>query len=455
MRPFWPTSGLLPACGGATRFVTGPAGSSVPSSVTVSATAPRASAAPPRRRALGALRHRNYRLFFGGQLVSMVGTWMQSIAQPWLVLQLTHSALLVGLVLAMQNLPMLLAGPFGGLVADRFPKRRVLQATQAAFMVPALFLFAITYWHVATYPLVLAGALVWGVIQVIDVPTRHAFAIEMVGREDLLNAIALNSSIWNTAAVVGPSVAGLLIALVGVPFCFLINGCSYVAVILGLGLMRNLPSLLPDRDRQRMFERIVEGARYVRCDPVVFSMLLVAGVFSLFAMNRLTLIPLFADQVLHTGAAGFGFLMGAQGLGAMTGALTLALLPGQASGRRQFWIGLCWAASLLAFSFASWFPLSLALLYLAGLTQMWFLATANTRVQTATPDRLRGRVMAFYAQSVMGVGPLGATQAGAIASLLNPTAAMAIGAGVAAAVLLAVRLWNPAAFTLEPDDYTS
>src|SRR5215831_18496355 len=178
------------------------------SSITV-ATAPKPAATSPRRRVLGALRHRNYRLFFGGQLVSTVGTWMQSIAQPWLVLQLTHSALLVGLVLAAQYLPMLVAGPLGGLVADRFPKRRVLQITQAAFMVPALFLFAVSWTHTATYPMLLAAALLWGAIQVVDVPTRQAFAIEMVGREDLMNAIALNSSVWNGAAVVGPALAGL------------------------------------------------------------------------------------------------------------------------------------------------------------------------------------------------------------------------------------------------------
>src|SRR5215831_8393933 len=409
------------------------------SSVTV-ATAPKPAATSPRRRVLGALRHRNYRLFFGGQLVSTIGTWMQSIAQPWLVLQLTHSALLVGLALAMQYLPMLVAGPFGGLVADRFPKRRVLQVTQTAFIVPALFLFVAPYTHFATYPMVLACAFVWGVI-------------EVVGRDDLMNAIALNSSIWNSAAVIGPSVAGVLIAVAGVPICFLLNAISYLAAIASLALMQNLPSLLPERGRQRMFQRVVEGAKYVRADPVVFSLLVVAGSFSLFAMNRLTLIPLFAEQVLHAGAAGFGFLMGAQGLGAMTGALSLAFVPGQASGRRQFWIGLAWSVFLLAFSFSPWFPLSVLLLYLSGVCQMWFLTTANTRVQKATPDRLRGRVMAFYAQAVMGMGPLGATQAGALASWIGPPLTMAIGAGVSAVVLVAVRLFSPAAFTLEPDDY--
>ena len=381
---------------------------------------------------------------------------MQSIAQPWLVLQVTHSGLLVGLALAAQFLPMLVAGPFGGVVADRFPKRRVLQVTQAAFIGPACFLFLITYTHAATYPMVVAAALIWGTIQVVDVPTRQAFAIEMVGREDLMNAIALNSSIWNGAAVVGPAVAGLLIAVVGLPLCFLLNAISYGALIAGLALMRNLPSLVPQGEHQPMLRRIAEGARYVRCDPLVLSLLVVTATFSLFAMNRLTLIPLFAEQVLHTGAVGFGLLMGAQGLGALTGALTMAFVPStQAGGRRQFWIGLAWAAFLLAFSFSPSFPLSMILLYLSGIVQIWFMAAANTRVQKATPDRLRGRVMAFYAQSVMGTGPIGATQAGALASLLSPPGAMAIGAGIAGAVLVTIRLTSPAAFTLEPDDYPS
>jgi len=379
---------------------------------------------------------------------------MQSIAQPWLVLQLTHSALLVGLALAAQYLPMLVAGPLGGLVADRFPKRRVLQVTQAAFMVPACFLFLISITHVATYPMVVAAAVTWGIIQLVDVPTRQAFAIEMVGREDLMNAIALNSTIWNGSAVVGPAVAGVLIVAVGLPLCFLLNAVSYVAVIVSLTLIRNLPSLVPDREHQPLFGQIAAGARYVRCDPLVFSLLLVTATFSLFAMNRLTLIPLFALQVLHNGAVGFGVLMASQGLGALIGALTMALLPSRrASGRHQFWVGLAWAAFLLAFSFSAYFPLSVVLLFLSGIVQIWFMATANTRVQKATPDRLRGRVMALYAQSVMGTGPIGAMQAGTLASLLNPPAAMAIGAVVAGGVLLSVRLLTPAAFTLEPDDY--
>jgi len=378
---------------------------------------------------------------------------MQSIAQPWLVLQLTHSGFLVGLVLAVQNLPILVAGPFGGLVADRYPKRRILQVTQAAFMVPALFLFAVTMTGRVQYWMVMLSALAWGAIQVVDVPTRQAFSIEMVGRDDLMNAIALNSAAWNGAAVVGPTVAGLLIAVIGVPLCFLVNGLSYIAVIVALTLMRNLPSLVSDPDRQPLFQRMREGARYLQRDPLVGGMLFVVAVFSLFAMNRLTLIPLFADGVLKAGAAGFGFLMAALGLGALTGGLSLALIPHSASGRRQFWIGLLWAASLFAFSFSRSMPTSLALLFAAGVCQMWFLAIANTRIQMATPDRLRGRVMAFYAQAMMGVGPLGATQAGVLASIFGAPSAMWAGAAACGLMIFAVRIIHREVFTLEPDDY--
>jgi MFS family permease len=378
---------------------------------------------------------------------------MQSIAQPWLVLQLTHSALLVGLVIAVQNLPILVAGPFGGVVADRYPKRRVLQLTQTAFVLPALFLFAVTMTGTAKYWMVVLSALVWGLIQVVDVPTRQAFSIEMVGRDDLMNAIALNSAVWNGAAVVGPTVAGLLISLIGVPLCFLVNGLSYAAVIIALTLMRNLPSLVSEPDRQPLFQRMREGARYLRRDPLVGGMLLVVAVFSLFAMNRLTLIPLFADGVLKSGAAGFGYLMAALGLGALTGGLSLALVPQSASGRRQFWVGLGWAASLFGFAFSRSMPVSLALLFVAGVGQMWFLATANTRIQMATPDRLRGRVMAFYAQAMMGVGPLGAMQAGVLASMFGAPAAMWAGAAACGLIIIGVRACFREVFTLEPDDY--
>jgi MFS family permease len=416
----------------------------------VSAPEPSGRPSLGRRRALGALRHRNYRLFFAGQVISTVGTWMQSIAQPWLVLQLTHSALWVGLVLAAQFTPVLVAGPAGGLVADRFPKRRILQVTQVLFIVPAFLLFLISYTHVAQVWMVFGCALAWGTIQLFDVPARQSFVIEMVGREDLTNAIALNSTVWNMSAVVGPSVAGILIAAVGVPFCFLVNAISFLGAIVALAMMRNLPALVPVGERQPAFQRIKEGASYAAHDPVVGVMLLVVAIFSLFAMNRLTLIPLFAEQVLHVGAAGFGFLMASLGLGALAGALTVAMVARSAEGNRQFWAALVWTMALIAFSFSRVFALSAFFLFIAGFCQIYFLAVANSRIQTATPDSLRGRVMALYAQALMGVGPIGSAQAGILATWLGAPWAMAIGAAVAGLTVIAARLLRPGVFSASP-----
>lgn len=396
---------------------------------------------------LGALRHRNYRLFFTGQIVSTVGTWMQSVAMPWLALQLTHSGFLVGLVLAVQFTPVLLGSPFGGIVADRYRKRNILLITQTLFMVPSFTLFVLSVSGHAQYWMVLCAAFATGTINLFDVPARQAFVIEMVGREDLMNAIALNSSVFNGAAVVGPSVAGVLIGAVGLPVCFLSNSLSYLAAIVALLLMRDLPNVVSDRHEQPWLQRLAQGASYARHEPVVGGLLVAVAVFSLFAMNRLTLMPLFAEFVLHAGPQGFGFLMGSMGVGALTGALTLAFFPEMgADPRRQMWMALIWVAALLEFSISRVFVLSMLALFVAGYCQISFIATANNRIQTITPDHLRGRVMALYAQALIGVGPLGSLQAGALATLLGAPWAMAIGALTAGTVVAGIRLLNPGVF---------
>src|SRR5216683_6286494 len=206
-----------------------------------------AEARVPPPRMLGALRHRNFRLYLTGQIISTAGTWMQSVAMPWLALTLTHSAFLVGLVLATQFLPVLVGGPLGGVVADRYPKRNVLMATQALFIVPAFTLFTLSATGHAQYWMVLVAAFLVGTVNLFDVPARQSFVIEMDGRQDLMNAIALNSSVFNLAAVIGPSIAGVLIAVVGLPFCFLVNSCTYLASITALSQMRDLPSVAPQR----------------------------------------------------------------------------------------------------------------------------------------------------------------------------------------------------------------
>jgi MFS family permease len=398
---------------------------------------------------LGALRHRNYRLFLTGQIISTVGTWMQSVAMPWLALELTHSGLLVGLVLAAQFTPVLLGGPFGGLVADRYGKRNILLVTQSLFTIPSFVLFAVSATGHAQYWMVIVAAFATGAINMFDVPSRQAFVIEMVGRKDLMNAIALNSSVFNASAVIGPAIAGLVIAAVGVPICFLANSVSYLAAIVALLLMRDLPPAAAAHHEQPLLKRVVEGAAYARREPAVGMLLIAVAVFSLFAMNRLTLIPLFADQVLHVGAHGFGFLLASMGLGALVGALTLAFSPTLgADPRRQFWMAMIWVGALVEFSISRVFVLSLATLFVAGYCQISFVATANNRIQTLTPDRLRGRVMSLYAQALIGVGPLGSTQAGLLATLFGAPWAMATGAVVAGAVVLGIRIVRPETFSL-------
>jgi MFS family permease len=398
-------------------------------------------------RTFGALRHRNYRLFLTGQIISTVGTWMQSVAMPWFALQLTHSGLLVGLVLAAQFLPVLVGSQFTGELADRFRKRNVLLLTQTAFTLPSFALFLLSRSGHAEYWMIIVAAVATGTINALDVPARQSFQVELVGKKDLMNAIALNSSVFNGAAVVGPSVAGLLIAVVGLPLCFLANSLSYLAAIGALLLMRDLPNVAMVRDEQPWSARLAQGAAYARSEPVVGMLLVAVAVFSLFAMNRLTLIPLFADQVLGVGAQGFGFLLAAMGLGALTGALTLAFFPQLgANPRRQLWMAAIWVAALLEFSVSRSFPVSVLTLVVAGYCQISFVATANNRIQLITPDHLRGRVMALYAQALIGVGPIGSLQAGALATRFGAPWAMAIGAVIAGAVILLIRLLFPEVF---------
>jgi MFS family permease len=396
---------------------------------------------------LGALRYRNYRLFLTGQIISTIGTWMQSVAMPWLALQLTHNGFLVGLVLATQFLPVLVGGQLAGEIADRYRKRNVLLVTQSSLMVPSFALFALTATGHAQYWMVIIAAFAAGTVNAFDVPARQSFIVEMVGKKDLMSAIALNSSAFNGAAVVGPAVAGILIAAVGVPLCFLVNSISYLATVVALLLMRDLPHIAPAQQDQPWLERLSQGARYARSEPVVGMLLVAVAVFSLFAMNRLTLLPLFADQVLGVGAQGFGFLMGSMGLGALAGALTLAFFPHFGGDpRRQLWMAAIWVGALLEFSISRLFWISLVALFVAGYCQISFIAAANNRIQSTTPDNLRGRVMALYAQALIGVGPIGSTLAGGIATLLGAPWAMAIGAVVAGSVTLLIRLLNPEVF---------
>jgi MFS family permease len=399
---------------------------------------------PPRGRP-GALTHRDYRWFLGGQVTGSVGTWMQGVTLSWLVLEQTGSAVLVGLVVAAQNLPVLVAGPLGGVVADRFPKRRVLVLTQVLFALPALILSALATAHAASPTAIVALALLWGCVQVVDLPSRQAVAIELVGRDDLVSAIACNASAWHAASIVGPAIAGAVIGLAGpVPSLLCAGGCSLAAIVLllrvGAGAARQARPARPDRGG------VADAIGHVRGDPLLRSLLLLVAVFSLFAMNRLTLVPLIAEQVLHVGASGFGFLLATSGVGALAGGVALAVRGRPLGGAAHLGVGLTWAAALLGFSLSRQLLLSAGLLTVVGVGQEWFMAAALVRIQVDTPDHLRGRVLAFYGQALTGTGPIGAAMAGLLAALAGPALAMAAGAAVAGSAALLVRLLSPVTF---------
>jgi MFS family permease len=398
---------------------------------TATAEAPTAkSAATPRwATTLRALRHRNFQLFFSGQLVSLIGTWMQSVAQAWLVYRMTKSALLLGSVGFASQIPVFLFAPFGGIAADRLNRQRLVIATQTASMILAGILAWLTLtgrvqvWHI----FVLAGFL--GVVNAFDIPGRQSFLVDMVGKEDLMNAIALNSSMFNGARVIGPAVAGILVAKIGEGWCFAANSISYIAVIIGLALMR--VQSVRKGGTHSPIEDIVEGFRWVSQTKIIRALLLLIGLVSLVGMPYTVLMPIFADQILHGGARGLGILMGATGVGALFGALTLAAKTGvKGLGR---WITISCATlgiSLFCFAFSKSFWLSTALLLPAGYSMMLQMACSNTLIQTMVPDQLRGRVMALYSMMFMGMAPFGAFFGGALAHRIGAPITVATG-GVA------------------------
>jgi len=374
-----------------------------------------------------AFRHRNYQLFFAGQLVSLVGTWMQSVAESWLVFRLTGSAALLGVTSFATLAPVFLFATIGGIVADRVDRRRIIIVTQSVSMVLPLTLAALTLsghvrvWHV----FVLATCL--GIVNAFDIPARQSFIVEMVGREDLTNAIALNSSMVNGARVVGPAVAGLLVAAVGEGWCFLINGVSYTAVITGLLLMKAAPRRprLPHRSAWR---DTIDGFRFVARTAPIHSLLILLGVVSFAGMPYSVLMPVFAESILGAGPKGLGLLMGASGLGALGGALSLVARRGvRGLGR---WVAISAAAfgvALVCFSFSRTFWLSALLLIPVGGAMMVEMAASNTLVQAMVPDALRGRVMALYSMMFMGMAPFGALFAGWVAEHYGAPITVALG----------------------------
>jgi MFS family permease len=403
--------------------------------------------------ALRSLAHRDFRLFLSGQLVSLIGTWMQSVGQSWLVLQLTDSPFRLGLVGALQFAPMLLFSFLAGAIADRVRKRRLILCTQTALMLQAFALALLAasgrvqYWHVAVL------AALYGLANTLDMPTRQSFIVEMVGKEDLPSAIALNSTMFNGARIVGPALAGMLVDRYGVPIAFALNGVSFVAVLAALLMLETegRPHVSP---ASTMRQDIVSGLRYALGTPRVSLVLGLVLLVSLFVINHNTLVPLLARDVLHQDAHGFGLLMAALGGGALVGALALAVLAGVWPALPLL-VASALAASALTILVAAlrgFWPAA-AVLALIGFTQILFMATANTTLQASVPDRLRGRIMILYTFVFAGVTPFGAFFVGAVAELLGVPAAYALAGGLAVAgILTLLSLRRRAAVRLDSLD---
>jgi MFS family permease len=375
---------------------------------------------------LRALRHRNYRLFARGQLISLIGTWMQSVAESWLVYRLTGSPLLLGVVGFANRIPVFLLATVGGAVADRYNRHRVVLATQIASMCLASLLAFLTLtglvqvWHLMTIAALL------GIVNAFDIPARQSFVVELVAREDLQNAIALNSSMFNGARIVGPAVAGVLVAAVGEGWCFFANAVSYIAVIASLLLMR-VPSAATAHPPS-IWAQVAEGFRFVLRSRPILVLLLLLGFVSLMGTPYSVLMPIIADQTFHAGSKGLGLLMGASGVGALIGALTLARRVGlHGYGRTIGLAALGLGLSLMAFSTVRYFWLGVALLLPAGFAMMTQMAASNTLIQSMIPNSLRGRVMAVYSMMFMGMAPIGALLAGALAGWVGATTTVAIG----------------------------
>jgi MFS family permease len=389
--------------------------------------------------------HRNYRLFFGGQAISLVGTWMQQVAQGWLVLTLTGDPFWLGVVATAQFLPVMILGLFAGVLADVLPKRQTLIAVQTVMMLLAVILTVLTATGVVEVWMIMVLAVLLGCANAVDMPVRQAFAIEMVGPRDIGNAVAINSAMFNGARVVGPAVAGLTIGAFGMAPAFALNALSFLAVIIGLSLMNDdelhLARLVPrPRSAGAVVENLREGLAFVRHTPIVLLAVTTVGLVATFGMNFQVVIPPLAQEALGSDASGYGFLMAASGLGALGAAVALVLSGRPRTGRIIGGAILLGVASILL-AMSTSYPVSLLLMVPIGAGGIAMAATANATIQLAVPDGLRGRVMSVYTTVFSASMPIGGLLMGAIASSLGILEAIAIGGVLSLASGIGALLW--------------
>jgi MFS family permease len=404
--------------------------------------APPRGMATPRSGMFSSLRHRVFRNYWAGLFLSNIGSWMQTVALGWLVLRLSDSAFVLGAVTFAGSIPSLLLAPLAGVVADRLDRRRVLMATQVSQMVCALILAASTGFGFATVPLVAAVAIVNGIANAFMTPSHQSLFLDLVGRENLTNAIALNSMQFNLSRVVGPMLAGFTIAAFSETACFLVNAISFVAFLVPLAALPPLPARRGWRRGAWVDLRI--GLRFARRDAVMPSLLAVSGAIAIFGTPAVTLAPLFAKKLLHVGPAGLGGMLSAVGLGAVVTALAVASFGDFAGkGRGVLVAAYGFAVSLAGFAFSRTYALSLFFLALLGGSMMSCSALINTLMQKKAPDRLRGRVISLYVLTWLGFVPLGNLQAGAVAERFGPAAPLLTGAAGIILTLAAVHLTRP------------
>ncbi len=391
------------------------------------------------RQTFSSLRTRNYRLYFTAQLISVSGTWMQTVAQAWLVLHLSGSSVDLGLVVGLQFLPMLLLGPFGGLVADRVNKRKLLYATQSAGGLLALVLGVLVVTHAVELWQVYLLATLLGLVNVFDNPARQTFVMEMVGREDLPNAVSLNTVVMNASRVVGPAIGGVVIVLFGLGICFFVNAASYVAVLIGLAMMRSR-ELHPTEHVSRAKGQIREGFRYVWRTPSLRNTLLAIAIIGIFAYNFTVTLAVLAKVTFHGGAGAYSLLTSCMGFGAVMGGL-LAAHRARPTPRLLQVLALVFGGLLAAVALAPTLLTASILIVFMGAASIGFIATANATLQLSADPTMRGRVMALYAMAFLGTTPIGAPLVGAIAQWTNPRVALLTGA-VATVMAAGILMWR-------------
>ena len=391
-----------------------------------------------------ALRHRNYLLFWLSQFLSQTGTWMQSLGRGWLVLELSDQPFWLGAVGAAGTFPILLFALFGGVVADRFSKRTVLLCTTALSIVITLVLAVLTHGRWVTVGQVMTLAFLLGTVKAIEMPAHQSFVVEIVGREDLMNAIALNSSTFNTARVFGPAVAGVVVATAGIAACFYLNAASYLPVVLAFIMMRNLRAPASRSGEWTVWGDLREGIVYIRGERRIQALVALVGAASLFGFPYLTMMPSFARDVFAVGPGGLGGLMAVSGGGSVAGALLLAARGDRrGGGKRTVAAGFTFAAALTAFALSKGLVIAVPALVVAGWGMVTLVATANTLVQSIVPDELRGRVMSFFSLVLLGMMPLGNLFVGALAGAIGTSAAVALAGVSLGAAVLVILLRRP------------